>query len=84
MRSMPLHDAEAALANVVDGAARDEATVVTRGGQPVAVVVGFDERQRLSGARRGLADLLLSFLGIDEPRPSRASAATRPDFRRGR
>jgi prevent-host-death family protein len=68
MRSMPMHEAEAALADIVDSAARREATVITRRGQPVAVVVGFDEWQRLTAARRPLADLLLSFLGDAELR----------------
>jgi prevent-host-death family protein len=61
MRSMPVQEAKAALADVVDRASRGEATVLTRGGESLAVVVGFGEWQRLTAARRPLADLLLSF-----------------------
>jgi prevent-host-death family protein len=69
-----MHDAEAALADIVDGAARGEAMVITRCGQPVAVVVGFNEWQRLTAARRPLADLLLSFPGDAELRRDRTPA----------
>lgn len=58
---MPVQAAEAALADVVDRASRGEPTLVTRGGKPVAVVVGFGDWQRLTAAQRPLADLLLSF-----------------------
>lgn len=60
MRSMPLHEVEAALAEVVDEAAAGAPTVITWCGQPLAVVVGFDEWQRLSSALPWLADLLLA------------------------
>jgi prevent-host-death family protein len=63
MRSTPVQEAEAALADVVDRASRGEPTLLTRGGEPVAVVVGFGEWQRLTAAQRRLADLLLSFPG---------------------
>ncbi|PWS38950.1 prevent-host-death protein [Falsiroseomonas bella] len=72
MRSMPLEEAEAALGDVLDHAARGDATVLTRRGQPVAVVVGFDEWQRLTAARRPLAHLLLSFPEGAELRRDRA------------
>lgn len=72
---MPVQEAKAALADVVDRASRGEATVLTRGGEPLAVVVGFGEWQRLTAARRPLADLLLSFPGDAElgrdPAPAR-------------
>ncbi len=61
MRSMPVQEAEAALADAVDRASRGEPTLLKRGGEPVAVVVGFGEWQRLTADRRPLADLLLSF-----------------------
>jgi prevent-host-death family protein len=56
-----LRDAKASFSAVVDRAARGECTVVTRQGAPVAVVLGYDEWQRLSGARPSLAELLLAF-----------------------
>jgi prevent-host-death family protein len=61
MREVQLRDAKASFSAVVDQAAKGETTVVTRHGEPVAVVVGYDEWQRLTHARPGLADLLLSF-----------------------
>jgi antitoxin (DNA-binding transcriptional repressor) of toxin-antitoxin stability system len=61
MRSMPVQEAETALADVVDWASRAETTLLTLDGAPVAVVLGFGEWQRLTANRRPLADLLLSF-----------------------
>jgi prevent-host-death family protein len=61
MRVMPLRDARDGLAAVVDQAASGEPTIVTRRGKPVAVIVGHDEWQRLTGARSGFVDLLLGF-----------------------
>jgi prevent-host-death family protein len=63
MRSMPVQGAEAALADVVDRASRGEPTLLKRDGEAVAVVVGFDEWQRLTAARRPLANLRLSLPG---------------------
>lgn len=72
---MSVQEATAALADVVDRASRGEAVVLTRGGEPLVVVVGFGEWQRLTAARRPLADLLLSFPGDAElgrdPAPAR-------------
>jgi antitoxin Phd len=61
MREVQLRDAKASFSAVVDQAAKGEGTVVTRHGAPVAVVLGYDEWQRLNGARPSLADLLLAF-----------------------
>ena len=61
MREVQLGDAKANFSAVVDQAAKGECTVVTRHGAPVAVVIGYDEWQRLNGARPSLADLLLAF-----------------------
>jgi antitoxin Phd len=48
MREIQLREAKARLSAVVDAAARGEPSVITRHGKPAAVVVGFDEWQRLS------------------------------------
>lgn len=74
MREIQLRDAKAGFSAVVDQAARGEATVVTRRGAPVAVVLGYEEWQRLTQARPGLAALLLAFPEGGEPRrdPARA------------
>jgi prevent-host-death family protein len=74
MREVQLRDAKASFSAVVDQAAKGETTVVTRHGAPVAVVLGYDEWQRLTHARPGLADLLLSFPEGGEPRRDRTPA----------
>jgi prevent-host-death family protein len=61
VREVQLRDAKASFSAVVDQAAKGECTVVTRHGAPVAVVLGYDEWQRLICARPSLADLLLAF-----------------------
>lgn len=61
MREVQLRDAKASFSAVVDQAAKGEGTVVTRHGAPVAVVVGYDEWQRLSAAKPSLANLLRAF-----------------------
>jgi len=75
MREVPLRDAKAGFSAVVDQAAKGEATVVTRHGTPVAVVLGFAEWQRLTQARPGFSELLLGFPEgappARDPRPAR-------------
>ena len=61
MHEVQLRDAKAAFSSVVEQAAKGEGTVVTRHGRPMAVVLGYEEWRRLSGARPSFADLLLSF-----------------------
>ena len=46
---------------MVEQVAKGEGTVVTRHGRPIAVVLGYEEWQRRSGARSSFADLLLAF-----------------------
>jgi antitoxin Phd len=48
MREIQLHHAEVALSAVVDAAVRGEPSIITRHGRPQAVVIGFDEWQRLA------------------------------------
>lgn len=48
MREIQLRDAKATLSAVIDEAVRGEPSVITRHGRPQAVVVGFEEWQRLS------------------------------------
>jgi prevent-host-death family protein len=73
MRSIPVQEAEAALANVVDRVIRGETTLLTLDGEPVAVAVGFGEWQRLTADRRPLTELLLSFPGDAELGRDRAA-----------
>lgn len=48
MREVQLREAKATLSAVVDAAEAGEASIITRHGKPAAVVVGFEEWQRLS------------------------------------
>lgn len=48
MRRIQLKDAKATLSAVVDEAARGQAAVITRHGKPEAVVLGFQEWERLA------------------------------------
>ncbi|HYZ32877.1 MAG TPA: type II toxin-antitoxin system Phd/YefM family antitoxin [Crenalkalicoccus sp.] len=68
MREAQLRDAKSAFSAVVEDAAAGRPTLVTRHGKPVAVVLGFAEWQRLSGAAPSFADLLLDFPGGEMPR----------------
>jgi antitoxin Phd len=48
MREIPLSDAEAVLSAVVDEAIRGQPSIITRHGKPEAVVLSFEEWERLS------------------------------------
>ncbi len=48
MNEIQLRDAKATLSAVVDQARRGEPSIITRHGRPEAVIIGFDEWQRLS------------------------------------
>jgi prevent-host-death family protein len=74
MRDMQLRDAKAGFSAVVEEAGRGEATVVTKHGRPVAVVLGYGEWQRLQAGVPSFADLLLRFPDVElarDPAPPR-------------
>ncbi|MCY3980804.1 MAG: type II toxin-antitoxin system Phd/YefM family antitoxin [Alphaproteobacteria bacterium] len=48
MRTVQLREAKATLSALVEGAAMGDTAVITRRGQPRAVLVGLDEWNRLS------------------------------------
>lgn len=48
MREIQLRHAKATLSAVVDEAVRGEPAVITRHGKPQAVIVGYEEWERLS------------------------------------
>jgi antitoxin Phd len=48
MRKIQLRDAKASLSAVVDQAIRGKPSIITRHGKPEAVVLGFDDWERLS------------------------------------
>jgi prevent-host-death family protein len=66
MHELQLRDAKASFSAVVEQAAKGEETVVTRHGQPTAVVLGYETWQRLTNSRPSFADLLLSFPDVGE------------------
>lgn len=76
MAEEQLRDVKAGFSAVVERALGGEPTVVTRRGKPVAVVVGYEEWQRLHPGRRDLVDHLLAFPGgielVRDPTPPRA------------
>jgi prevent-host-death family protein len=47
-REIPLSDAEAVLSAVVDEAIRGRPSIITRHGKPEAVILSFEEWERLS------------------------------------
>jgi antitoxin Phd len=75
MRELQLRDAKASFSAVVEQAAKGEETIVTRHGQPTAVILGYADWLRLKGARPSFADLLLDFPDVGEitrdPQPPR-------------
>jgi prevent-host-death family protein len=48
MREIQLKDAKATLSSVVDDAVQGEPSIITRHGRPEAVIVGFQEWERLA------------------------------------
>ena len=48
MREIQLKDAKASLSSLVDDATRGKPSIITRHGKPEAVVVGFEEWERLA------------------------------------
>lgn len=70
MREVQLRDVKARLSLVVDQAAQGEPTVITRHGHKEAVIVSFEEWQRISTVPL-FSDLLLSFPVQAEDIPAR-------------
>jgi prevent-host-death family protein len=83
MKEIQLKDAKARLSAVVDRAVAGEATVITRHGRKEAVLVSFEEWERVSKVP-SFADLLLAFPGgpDDIPKQSRKPARALRDTRR--
>ena len=59
MRKIPLRDARASLSSLVDDATRGKPSIITRHGKPEAVIVGFEEWDRLANAP-SLGGLMMS------------------------
>ena len=76
MREIQLKDAKAKLSAVVDRAVDGEPTVITRHGRKEAVLVSFQEWERVSKIP-SFADLLLAFPGEPGDVPERADEPAR-------
>lgn len=70
MKEIPLEDAEATLADLVDRAVAGEPTVITRQGRKETVLVSFKEWKRLS-RMPDFAELLLAVPGEPGDIPER-------------
>lgn len=71
MKEIQLKEAKAKLSAVVDQAVAGEPTVITRHGRKEAVLVSFEEWERISRVP-DFADLLLAFPGEPEDIPERS------------
>lgn len=76
MKEMQLKDAKARLSAVVDRAVAGEPTVITRHGRKEAVLVSFEEWERISKVP-DFADLLLAFPGEPGDIPERSRKPAR-------
>jgi antitoxin Phd len=76
MKELQLKDAKATLSAVVDQAVAGEPTVITRHGRKEAVVVSFQEWERVSRVP-SFADLLLAFPGEPGDFPERSRKPAR-------
>lgn len=76
MREIQLKDAKATLSAVVDQAARGNPAIITRHGRKEAVVLSYDEYERLSHVP-SLGRLLTLFPGDEADIPKRSNGPTR-------
>jgi antitoxin Phd len=76
MKEIQLKDAKATLSAVVDRAVAGEPTVITRHGRKEAVLVSFEEWERVSKVP-GFAELLLAFPGEPGDIPERSRKLAR-------
>lgn len=72
MREIQLKDAKATLSAVVDLAVRGDPSIITRHGKKEAVVLSFEEYEKLAQVP-SFGRLLASFPGEDEDIPARGS-----------
>ena len=74
MQTIQLRDAKASLSSVVAMAQRGQPTIITRHGQPSAMVVSMEEGQRLFPAQR--PSLAQHLLAIPELVPTERDKST--------
>jgi len=77
MREIQLKDAKATLSAVVDQAVRGNPAIITRHGRKEAVVLSFDEYEKLSHVP-SFGRLLAFFPGDEDDIPARTGKASRP------
>ncbi|WFS04645.1 type II toxin-antitoxin system Phd/YefM family antitoxin [Rhizobium tumorigenes] len=75
MREMQLKDAKAKLSAVVDEAMNGDGAIITRHGKKQAVVISYEEFQRLSKAVPGFGWLLTHAPLGDSDLPERRTSA---------
>lgn len=76
MREIQLKDAKATFSAVVDEAVQGNPAIITRHGRKEAVILSFDEFQRLSQVP-SLGRLLAAYPGGDDDLGSRRQSGTR-------
>jgi prevent-host-death family protein len=76
MKEIQLKDAKATLSAVVDRAVAGEPSVITRHGRKEAVLISFEEWERVSKVP-SFADLLLAFPGEPSDIPTRSHKPAR-------
>jgi antitoxin Phd len=76
MQELQLRDAKATLSAVIDKARQGEPSIITRHGKPQAVVIGFEEWQRLSQVP-SFARLLMAAPLEDDDIPQRHAEGLR-------
>lgn len=76
MKEIKLKDAKATLSAVVDQAVRGNPAIITRHGKKQAVVLSFDEYEKLSHIP-SFGRLLAAFPGDQEDIPPRGNKPTR-------
>ena len=76
MKEIQLKDAKATLSALVDRALAGEPTVITRHGRKEAVLISFEEWERVSKVP-SFADLLLAFPGEPGDIPGRSHRPAR-------
>ncbi len=76
MQEVQLRDAKASLSAVIDQARQGEASVITRHGRPAAVLLSYEEWQRLSQLP-SFGRLLMSAPLSDEDLPARDTSSLR-------
>lgn len=75
MKRLQLRDAKAGFSAVIEAAERGEPTTITKHGRPAAVIVSYEEWDRLHRQLPDFAELLLAVPALDEDdRPKRRPA----------